>query len=170
MIETKRRRDEGHREETAAWGRRWPTWIVGGLVLYVAALVGFGFYVPYRLEWDEAGNFGDMFGGFSAFASGLGLMGVVVAILLQHEQIKMQRHELELQREELRLQRDELAGSRKELAKQAYISALSARVSALASLKEFGDTTTDLYETNRKLKEYVEELAKEISPDRLRPS
>jgi len=154
--------DRGQQAEDVGGWRAPVLFTVGGLVAYAAAMVGFGFWVRSRLSWNDAGNFGDMFGAFSAFASGLSLFGVVVAIVLQYRQLKMQRHDLELHREELRLQREELAGSRRELAKQAYISALAARVSALASLKESGEMASELYATNRTLKEYVDAMSAQV--------
>lgn len=58
------------------------------------------------------GQFGDLFGSINALFSGLAFAGVVVAIWLQREELK-------LQREELRLQRLEVAANREELARAA---------------------------------------------------
>jgi hypothetical protein len=74
---------------------------------------------------DGAGTFGDMFGGFNALFAALAGVGVVMAILIQLEQLTIQRNELALQREELRLQRDEMAKSREQLAEQARVQQLS---------------------------------------------
>lgn len=43
-----------------------------------------------------------MFGALNAFVSGLAMLGVVAAILLQRDQLRMQAKELELQRVELK--------------------------------------------------------------------
>ena len=49
-----------------------------------------------------------MFGAFNAFASGIAILGVIAAILLQREQNQMQAEELRLQRIELEQTREEL--------------------------------------------------------------
>lgn len=49
-----------------------------------------------------------MFGAFNAFASGIAMLGVIAAILLQREQNQMQAEELRLQRIELEQTREEL--------------------------------------------------------------
>lgn len=79
--------------------------ILGGYVAFYAA---YGLIVIGTAGTSEAaGLFGDAYGGFNAFVSGLAMLGVVTAIWLQHEQIRMQALELRLQREELQLQRAE---------------------------------------------------------------
>mgnify|MGYP000514631562 CR=1 len=55
----------------------------------------------------EQGQLGDLFGGVNAIFSGLALAGVVTAVILQSEELKLQREELELQRAELTLSREE---------------------------------------------------------------
>jgi uncharacterized membrane protein len=63
---------------------------------------------------DNAGIFGDQFGGLNALFSGLAFAALVVTLL-------MQREELELQREELKSTRDEIAGQRLALERQAAL-------------------------------------------------
>ena len=48
--------------------------------------------------WDERGQFGDMFGAVNALFSGLALAGVIFAVLLQSEELKLQREDIKLQR------------------------------------------------------------------------
>mgnify|MGYP001586239089 CR=1 FL=1 len=67
--------------------------------------------------WQERGQFGDLFGSINALFSGLAFAGLIAAILLQHEELK-------LQRKELKLQREEMAASRAELANQARVQTL----------------------------------------------
>jgi hypothetical protein len=71
-------------------------------------------------EWEQRGQFGDLFGSVNALFSGLAFAGLIYAILLQ-------RQELGLQRRELQLQREEMAASRAELARQADVQAALAR-------------------------------------------
>ncbi len=94
--------------------------VISVLIISVVSLwllVGLG---PAVLAgWpSRAGEFGDMFGAVNALFSGLAFVGVVYAILLQADELRLQREELALQREELRLNRGEMAASREELAGQ----------------------------------------------------
>lgn len=81
--------------------------ILLGAALFVAALWVGSLAVVVRLfpDWPTRGQFGDLFGAVNSLFSGLAFAGVIIAILLQ--------------REELRLQREEMAASRKQLAEQA---------------------------------------------------
>src|SRR5688572_15202617 len=53
-------------------------------------------------DWPTRGQFGDMFGAINALFSSLALIGVVVAVWIQKEELKLQRRELEMTRSELR--------------------------------------------------------------------
>ena len=73
-------------------------WLVIAAALVVIALVLAAtlYWVP---RYDEPGVFGDMFGGANALFSGLAFVGVIVAILLQGDEIRLQRREIEQTRE-----------------------------------------------------------------------
>jgi hypothetical protein len=59
-------------------------------------------------SWDIRGSFGDMFGAINALFSGLAFAGVIIAILLQRQELRLQRKELEQTKEELKGQRTAL--------------------------------------------------------------
>jgi len=110
---------------------RWPIAVVV-TVLIVGGILPFVF----SGTWANAASFGDSFGFVNAVFSGLALAGVVAAIVLQSQQLKMQSHELGLQIEELKLQREELRLTRDELklsreAQQKSEEALSEQVKYL---------------------------------------
>ena len=90
--------------------------IVVALLVYLAT---YGLFATYGRSWlstpAEAGLFGDMFGAFNAFFSGLAMFGVVGALMLQRRQNQMQSEELALQRQELADTRIEIAGQTKAL-------------------------------------------------------
>lgn len=65
------------------------------------------------LETETRGTLGDMFGTLNALFSGLAFVGVVYAILLQREQLRLQRDDNELTRKELLGQKEELGASNK---------------------------------------------------------
>ena len=74
----------------------------------------------------EAGQFGDMFGALNSLFSGLAFAGVVLAIVLQSNELKLQRKELKLQREELEMTRGEAKRSADAQSALARLSALTA--------------------------------------------
>ena len=99
------------------------------------------FLYPGLPEPTDRGQFGDMFGAVNSLFSGLAFAGVVIAILLQREELQQQREELKLQREELKLTRVELKRSasaqeksEEALREQAGQLAHSARIQGLAVL------------------------------------
>ena len=87
-------------------------------------------------DWATRGQFGDMFGFVNALFSGLAFAGVIVAILLQREELRLQRRDLKLQREELELTREELRKSADAQGAQAGLLLNSARINALSTLFE----------------------------------
>ena len=54
------------------------------------------------LDPTERGVFGDMFGSLNALFSGIALVGVIYAVLMQRQELKLQRDELTLTREEMK--------------------------------------------------------------------
>jgi hypothetical protein len=58
---------------------------------------------------SAAGSFGEMFGAFSAFFSGLAFLGVIYTVWLQTQQVRLQGEELHLQRQDLEGTKAELA-------------------------------------------------------------
>lgn len=103
-------------------------WLV---VLGVTLFVFFRTCESTAAKW---GQFGDAFGIVNALFTGLGLLGAIVAILLQGEQVKQQQKELEAQRADLaesnRLQKD-AAQIQKE---SARLLGLQVRVAALSEM------------------------------------
>ena len=96
------------------------------LTLFVLLLVVGAFSVT--IGWlptlygkpKSAGEFGDMFGSVNALFSGLALLGVVVAILMQRSELRLQREELEQTRMELKGQKEQLIRQNATMEKQAF--------------------------------------------------
>jgi hypothetical protein len=86
-------------------------------VLLVVVFLWFvlGFCLPSMLE-DPAqeGQFGDMFGGVNALFSGLSIVGIVYAIILQHESLVEQRNSIDYQKNDIYNQKKELKETRRE--------------------------------------------------------
>jgi hypothetical protein len=85
-------------------------YILVGLIILCVGLWGLTWYLSVRYidKPGDQGTFGDMFGSVNALFSGLAFAGVIYAIYLQREDLKLQQKDLKLQREELRLTREEL--------------------------------------------------------------
>jgi len=72
--------------------------------ILIAAVAITGITALWLLSWalityqlgnpEKPGPFGDMFGAVNALFSGLAFAGVIVAILMQQEELKIQRKEL----------------------------------------------------------------------------
>jgi hypothetical protein len=77
---------------------RWP-WIVLSL-LGIQALAALLIY-SLLPDWPVRAQFGDMFGAVNAFFAGLAFAGVVYAVLLQREELRLQRRELQLTRQQI---------------------------------------------------------------------
>lgn len=80
-------------------GYQWFPWVMG--IVVVTLWAGTGWFLH-----DDAhrGTFGDMFGGVNALFSGLAFVGVIYAILIQRQELKIQGRELVDTRLELREQ------------------------------------------------------------------
>ncbi len=113
--------------------RQWQNALIIGfilliLVIYSAFCIGYGFFV--LKAWpnlSDAGNFGDMYGAFNAFVSGIAMMGVVVAIYLQKRQNTLQANELKQQKRELQRAASAHQQQVRMLAMSAYIHAQAVR-------------------------------------------
>lgn len=96
------------------------------IILSVILLWGIYWFFTFNgfQGWSERGQFGDMFGGLNALFSGLAFAGVIIAIILQKE-------ELRLQREEMRRFAKAQEGSEEALKKQAEILISTAKLNSM---------------------------------------
>lgn len=78
------------------------------------------------VDWPTRGQAGDVYGSVNALFSGLAFAGVVIAILLQREELALQREELRLTRGEMKKAAD--AQNEAQLALNKSIYAQSLRV------------------------------------------
>lgn len=123
---------------------------IGIVIFYTALTAGYYAAVHYWAKDEKGtsfeGTFGDAFGGFNAYFTGLAFIGVIATLLLQSKQVQMQAEELRLQREELKDTREELKRSadaqektKDALASQVRVSALAADITAtLSRTRELG--------------------------------
>lgn len=82
-------------------------------------------------DWQQRGQFGDVFGAVNALFSGLAFAGLIFAILLQREDLELQRQELTLTRQELARTAHAQEQSEAALRAQADAAARSARLATI---------------------------------------
>lgn len=161
--------------------------ILSGLFLLVILIqvVLWILIVSHFASWEDRGTFGDMFGAVNTLFSGLAFAGVIYAIFLQAEQLKMQSQELALQRQELRETKEELKrsasaqeNSEKALADQVRVAAAAARLQSLhedlRQLKKDEKDKKDYYDVfpsghgvKKKIEKEIGDIEKKINDTRL---
>lgn len=112
--------------------------IIFTIVLLLLILVGYFYGV--RLLYPELlnrGLFGDMFGGINAVFSGLAFLGVIYAIIIQREELKLQREELALTRDELKRSAQAQENSERALLKQAESLKQTAKLNGLGAILSY---------------------------------
>ncbi|MBL9140460.1 MAG: hypothetical protein JNK53_01220 [Phycisphaerae bacterium] len=134
-------------------GAAWVTVLIATLVVF------FGACDATAARW---GQFGDAFGTVNALFSGLALLGVVYAILLQREDLELQRKEL---RASIKAQEDAALAQ----ASQARIAAMTAALSAkqyisesLAEAAKHGSGVTKIKGRELGLADVVEHYKKQM--------
>ena len=84
----------------------------------------------------DRGTWGDMYGGLNALFSGLAFVGVIYAILLQSEELKLQRRELAETRAELKGQRQASEEQNKSIGQQTFENTLFQFIEVLENAKK----------------------------------
>jgi hypothetical protein len=97
-------------------------WALAPLIVWAVTPVLMTHFAP---DMEKSGQFGDLFGSINALFSGLAFGGIIVAILLQREELKLQREELASTRRELQRTADtqERQFSDSRIIQRAYLSA-----------------------------------------------
>jgi len=99
----------------------WVFWFIGlGSILFMSFILWQNYLYATSLGKDYQGLFGDMFGASNALFTGLSFVGVIIAILLQRQELKLQRNELELTRNEMELTRDEFSTQNETMSIQRF--------------------------------------------------
>lgn len=93
-----------------------------------AALCTLGFWALsfflFFMNSTDRGTFGDMFGAVNALFSGLAFAGLIVTLIMQHEELGLQREELAQTNKELAAQREEFAAQTKTMKIQRFENTL----------------------------------------------
>lgn len=105
------------------------------VIIIVVAWAGSGLLLAVTLpDWPTRDAFGGSFQFINALFSGLALAGVVYAILLQREELKLQRTQLEANRRELQRSARAQELSEQALHKQVDAQKLAAHLNALTAV------------------------------------
>ena len=144
-------------------------WKIGFVILAIAVAVwiGYALTVP-RLarSWERSNQFGGMFGGIGALFSGLALAGVVVAVLMQKEELELQREELKATREELRRTAEAQEAAAEATREQASLLLVTARLNAMSTLVDFHSSSSAFAEpaTASAYAKQIKTLLTELEP------
>jgi len=88
------------------------------LVLWAVNMAAYWFWPS--VDAGNRGIFGDIFGASASLFSALAFVGLIIAILLQKEELECQREELRLTREEMRGQKEQLEGQKRQMEIQNF--------------------------------------------------
>lgn len=108
-------------------------------IIFVVVIWALTFFLFINGEKERRGTFGDMFGAVNALFSALAFAGLIITLIMQHDELRLQRDEpvktnktlelqhkelqqtneaLELQRKEIEQTNEELKGQREEFEQQ----------------------------------------------------
>jgi len=107
--------------------------VVGAAIVGVQLVIAVGVYLSFT-SWTDRGQFGDMFGVANALFSGLAFAGLIIAILLQRQELGLQRDELKSTRKELKRSAAAQERSQESLRQQAEAARDAARINAVSSM------------------------------------
>ncbi len=88
------------------------------IIVWTANLILPIVYANYN--WADSGIFGDMFGASNSLFSALAFIGLIIAILLQKEELSLQRKELKQTRVEIAGQKEQLEGQKNQMELQNF--------------------------------------------------
>lgn len=97
---------------------KYSLWIGAGVlcVWWVSTLI----ILISGLDWPQRGQFGDMFGAVNSLFSGLAFAGVIIAIFLQREDIKLTQEEIRTLKEQTKKQNEALDKQIESIGKQNF--------------------------------------------------
>ena len=109
-----------------------------GILLFIGVILVYsvGIFALCALwaDWEIRAQAGDMTGAINTLFSGLAFVGVIYAIVLQKEELRLQRKELIWTREELQRTADAQEKAREALGAQVETMKLTAEFNAVSTL------------------------------------
>jgi hypothetical protein len=110
--------------------------------LVIAIVIMALYYLIIRCtipDVQHRGLFGDTFGAISALFSGGALIGVIISLFIQREELAINREELKLNREELKKSVEAQEGSKEALEEQVRAHGRTALVTAYTYLADYNE-------------------------------
>lgn len=92
--------------------KEWKLFICAGCVICAVWLASFVLIYHYFEDWEECGQFGDLFGSVNALFSGLAFAGLVITIIQQRHDLQLQRQANDQSKKELNQQNETMKKER----------------------------------------------------------
>jgi hypothetical protein len=147
--------------------RVWP--VVVALMIAVTLWLG-NLWYGYRIEGDDRGLFGDMFGAVNALFSGMAFVGVIYAISMQWHEIAIAKAEIKYTKTILDKQQEQLTLQNQETKKQAFESTyfqlvrLFTEITNQIDLQKMGKSGTMVTKGKDSFPVFLDRLRKAYNP------
>lgn len=115
-------------------------------VIFAVWLIFFIIQIVLKITWKDLGQIGDSFGLLNALFSGLAFAGVIYAIFLQHEELRLQRQELAETRKVLKRSAEAQEKSEAALNRQITEMDRASRINLMSTIVSFNSLKTDVVE------------------------
>ena len=86
--------------------KEWKLFICAGCAICVVWLASFVLIYHYFEDWEECGQFGDLFGSVNALFSGLAFAGLVITIIQQRHDLQLQRQAIDQSKKDINQQNE----------------------------------------------------------------
>lgn len=144
-------------------------WNIDKVVIFaaIAMIIVIWIAAPFVLQYifsssEERGLFGDSYGVLNSLFSGLAFAGVIIAIVLQKNELKLQREELELTRVELTRAAQAQEASGNYIGEQSEVMKVTAELNGLAALIQARTEQINYLknEQGNRSEDYISKIAK----------
>ena len=130
-------------------------WLLSGLIIYCIGDT-----------WQERGTIGDMFGAINALFSGFAFVGILFALYLQRDEMKLQKQEIELNRSEIKKNTLIQENTQKVMSEQVIQMQITSKLNAMNTIMNYYNlqisNTHNTEEVIQKFKAKRKELIKKI--------
>lgn len=100
--------------------KEWKYFIIAGCIILIVWVASFAIIYVFIEEWENRGQFGDLFGAVNALFSGLAFAGLVITIMQQRHDLQLQRNAIEQTNKEMQQQTQEFDTQNETLRRQQF--------------------------------------------------
>lgn len=100
--------------------KEWKYFIIAGGIILIVWVASFAIIYVFIDEWENRGQFGDLFGAVNALFSGLAFAGLVITIMQQRHDLQLQRNAIEQTNKEMQQQTQEFDTQNETLRRQQF--------------------------------------------------